>query len=328
MKRNLIKAFEITLALILLLSAFACGAKDNENRTALATPAADPTAAPTPGKTPEKTPEPVPTPNPSREPDPTPGPQSYWVPADEQLAEWAFSLIKTVGAVHNKHYSPERATVQGYMEYNDEGGYRLLLYAGFGSEEIGQGLMLLCRPDNEGNYSFEMKDLTMMGTTIESEQAWIATYPEDVWTAYQQSLNETRFIITAEDIEAMGCTATEGEEYLLAVGRCWQQKYAEYFTSLPENYPGYCYEMLPLDCTVNRYNEEQNTVQFVAGFASRPADLRAISFNYFETDMGVEFADESYPPEIYGWLVTYGGTMLKQQADGSWVGTTSCHTFG
>ena len=159
------------------------------------------------------------------------------------------------------------------------------------------------------------------------EQEWRGSYSEDIGAAYRESLGET-FIITPEDIANAGCTATEGEEYLLAVGRCWQQKYAEFFTSLPENYPGYCYEMLPLGCTVDRYFADQNKVQFVAGFASRPADLRAIACLYFGINEGANFADESYPPEIYGWLVTYGGTMLQKQADGSWVGTTSCHDFG
>lgn len=323
MKKVFLKTISLALACILLLSVCACSGGEQNS----ATPAPDgqqaqASAEPTPGPTSESTPKLTAEPTPTRQP------QSYWVPVDEQLIEWAFPLIETVGAVHNKHYSPEHASVQGYMEYDISYGYRLLLYIGFASEEPAQGLKLLCRPDNEGNYSFNMKDLTMMGTTIESEQAWIATYPEDVWTAYQQSLKETRFIITPEDIAEAGCTATEGEEYLLAVGRCWQQKYAEYFTSLPENYPGYCYEMRPLDCMVDHYNADQNTVQFVAGFASRPADLQAISFNYFEGDWGANFADESYPPEIYGWLVTYGGTMLQKQADGSWVGTTSCHTFG
>ncbi len=332
MKRNLLKTFSLALAFILLLSACACGGNGSENGQQTADNSAAPTEAPTPEPTEAPTPEPtaVPTPEPTAEPTAPTAEQRYsnWSLADDTIIEAAFPFAEAIGAVHNVHYSPELTSVQGILEDEGPSGYRLYISVGFGTDRIGHGLAMHCTPDENGCYIFKMQDITLGGMDPDYEAKWIATYPEDIWADYQKRLQEARFIITPEDIAAVGCTATEGEEYLLAVGRCWQQKYAEFFMNLPENYPGYCYDMQPLDCSLKGYVPEESTVMFYLGFASRPLDLRAISYNYFEGDSGAQFADESYPPEIYGWLVTYGGTMLEQQEDGSWVGTTSCHTFG
>ncbi|GEM_PF-3245788 len=328
MRRISIRASALMLTFILLLSACACvgngsenGQQTADNSAAPATqePSAEPTEAPMPEQTAEPTPEPAEKPTPGPTAMPLDGPSTE---EEKQYAEAAYQFIEQIGRIHNKHFSPENTTVSEFYWQPE------LLSVIFQAEEPGQSIRMLGKPDGNGGYTFSMKDMTMVMINDFREQEWLDSYSEDIWAAYHESLGEARFVITPEDIAATGCTATEGEEYLLAVGRCWQQKYAEFFMNLPENYPGYCYEMLPLDCTVDHYYADQNKVQFVAGFASRPADLRAIAYLYFEIDEGGGFADESYPPEIYGWLVTYGGTILEQQADGSWVGTTSCHNFG
>ena len=331
MKKTSLKIISLALACILLLSAFACSggeqkaetpAPDGQDAQASAEPTAETTAEPTE--------EPTAAPTEELAPDLTSKPQSYYVPSNEDLIEQAFPIAEAIGAVHNKHYSKENAIVQLLMNFAkydpDYEGYRLLVQISFIAEEPFQNIIISGWPDKDGVYRFGMKDAAMGAGA--DEFALKTVYDSEVFDAYQTLLCETEFIITPEDIAAAGCTATEGEEYLLAVGRCWQQKYAEFFTDLPENYPGNCYEMQPLDCELHFYKPEQGTVSFRVGFASLPSDLRAIHMNYFEVDTGSVFADESYPPEIYGWLVTYGYTRLEQQEDGSWVGTTSCHTMG
>ena len=156
-------------------------------------------------------------------------------------------------------------------------------------------------------------------------ESWYASYPDEVWQEYTAYMDEREtVVITPEDIAAAGCTETEGEEYLLAIGRCYQQKLCELFTDMPENYPGHCCEMRPISCETI-LSEDGQQLRLRLGFASLPKDLRLI-FNRFAGDTYTSnFADESYPPEIFGWLITYGNTDLKKQADGSWVGTTRCH---
>ena len=335
MKNFSLKTYAIALAFILLLSAFACSGGEQKAETPAPNeqqaqttdePADEPTAEPATEPSAEPSPEPTvePTADPAAEPPAVPTAVPTAMPLDgpstdeeKQYAEAAYRFVEQIGRIHNKHFSSENTTV-GEFDW---------LSVVFQAEEPGQSIRMLGKPDGNGGYTFSMKDMTMVMLINEfREQEWRDSYSEDVWKAYERSLRGAHFVITPEDIAAAGCTATEGEEYLLAVGRCWQQKYAEFFTSLPENYPGYCYEMQPLDCSIDRYNEEQNRLQLHVG--SRPEDQRAITYLYFELDEGGGFADESYPPEIYGWLVTYGYTRLEQQEDGSWVGTTSCHTMG
>ena len=153
MQKSIIRLTAMLIAALLLLSAFACGAKDNENKDALAAASADAStaAAPTPGKMPEKTPEPVPTPNSSREPDPSPTPESYELVADICYIADAFPLIETIGAIHNTHYSIENAFFNRRAMYYEPGtGYHLYMRIRFVSDEPGQILEIDAVPDNRG----------------------------------------------------------------------------------------------------------------------------------------------------------------------------------
>ncbi len=309
------KSVALILTVMLLLPIIACAVPGETAEQSTGSPTAPVTTEP-------------PAPEPTAEPEATQEPKSFVLAADENYIDEVFPLIEAIGAIHNKHYSRENAFFNyRAMIYDPQTGYHLYMRIRFVSDEPGQILEVSAVPDNQGVISFNIRDIHMCDADNYNNEAWIAAYPEELWQEYSDYMdgNET-IVITPEDISATGCTAAEGEEYLMAIGSCYQRKLCELFTGMPENYPGYCREMQPVECRIISLDSpDEDIARFYLRFASLPNDLRTI-FNWFDTDREEScFADESYPPEIFGWLITHGCIDLYRQKDGSWTGSTSCH---
>ncbi|MBR6007027.1 MAG: hypothetical protein IK064_05305, partial [Clostridia bacterium] len=243
MNTKLMRLAAAIMGLVFLLSAFACTGRNagHEGQDAIVT--AEPTAAPaTNVPTTEAPATDEPTAAPTEAPEPTEEPISYWVPQAEWFIDEAFPVIERIGAVHGLRFSKADSSAQGYMQYSSDGGYRLIMNISFFGDRPCTALAITAYPDNFGEYTFSVGDVFIPGR-FEDEEAWRASYPEEVWRDLNDLSDSARFIITPEEIAGSGCTETEGEEYLLAVGRCYQQKLAEFFRNLPENYPCSCIDM-------------------------------------------------------------------------------------
>lgn len=132
-----------------------------------------------------------------------------------------------------------------------------------------------------------------------------------------QRFADKEYTITAEQIQAAGCTATEGEEYYKAVAECYGAMLAELFASAPEGAPMRLKRIDLRSVEILPENSGPNGFTCRFSFAVCPEDVYAF-WEY--TDLVSEFITDENDP-YFGRMFFGGKLRLSKQSDGSWSGT-------
>ncbi len=309
MKRSLLKTFSITLAFILLLSVCACAGNGQETET----PAPDgqqvqATAEPMPTPEPTEAPTPELTPEPTEAPTPEP-------PEDEWFIQTAWSYGEIFSEIHELHCRTEEAeVVRRPSDPNDPSSRLSGAIVSFPIENSGSSvpvyLTVQLRSNNGQDFGLEKINVRVNDPDY---GVWRTEREIDRW---EGELNALQIVLTPEDIAASGCTATEGDEYLDAVGQCFQQKLTEIYLSFPEDSPIHFIEVRPLGCNRTEYLEGDYEMLF----AVRSADPLAADILFENACSVIGFYGNPYGEEFSGWLLLHGFGRVTRQEDGSWIG--------
>ena len=310
MKKALKLSLTVTATIIVLLLTVivfaACGVNGQEAETPApdkqdANASVEPTLAPTPELTPEPTDA------------PTPEPTSYPEPSDEELIETAWTYAETISSINEFICIKEGAEVERYhVDVNTPGSplnnVRVIFPIGSGESSVPDYLAIMLKIRNRTELSLEyyygfLKD--------PDYRIWSKEVDISSW---ERTVNKMQIVLTPEEIAASGCTATEGDEYLDAVGVCFQKKLVEAYLSFPEDSPIHFIEVRPLSCVRTEYLEGDYHLEY----AVRVNDPFAV---YLVFEGSLRWANSEMISEgLSGWFLLHGYTGIERQEDGSWIG--------
>lgn len=295
MKKPIIKLFAMLLATLLLLSTFACGgdqkieapAPNNQQAQASTEPTTEPAAVPTPGTTLE------PTIAPTLEPSAT-------MPPDEWFIEHALSLLSRVAAVHGMEL--DRATAIVRNPYPDSAPY---IEVECRESAGGAGFLVVLFRDGSGGYSLQPD-----AGTVKIVNADENPYSEEYLRELANDYLGGGLTVTPEEVLASGCTATDGDEFLSAVGMLMQEKLAERFLTAPGDSPIGLYEIRCYGCS------RDNAVdgRYWMGFAVRAKDVSGLANFVTDNYVVIDYEDDV---GCFGWILFQGSVDIAENPDGS-----------
>ncbi len=243
----------------------------------------------------------VPTQNPTAAPTAEPTPEATEVP-DEWFVDKAWSAASRFNELYGYDFTKESGKRNSaHCTFKSESIPELRINIGF---SYGNGEYPLSYSGSSLEYFFEdTEDYTEFMSSLEIER-------------WRSELREGQISITADDIKALGCTATAGSEYIEAVGRCYAGKLIEFYENAPEGSPMRCKELVLLKCERSLTDENG----YLMLFAARPEDPFAM---YWLEDGASGFFDISDAPDYYGWYALGGSVILTPHEDGSRSGRAS-----
>ncbi len=141
-------------------------------------------------------------------------------------------------------------------------------------------------------------------------EAWYMSFDFSRW---HDEFDLAEIVLIADEIKSSGCTATTGNEYFEAVGRCYAEKIAAHYTDAPESCPMKCYEaqVLKVERSLNAENS------YYVELAFRPCSIAPF---YIASDYYAEIITGDDYPDHFGWIKLYGNIQLTPHEDGSWSG--------
>lgn len=306
MKRNFeMKRIIALLLTVALFAGFAACTKDGKK-----TDSALPTDASASAPATETAPTAAATePAQTNEPTQTTAPDPDF-PTDEWFIDEAWKFAQVVAELHDQHYSREDAYFWDKHlspEPSATGNYCWIV---FPSIDGPQDLMVEINRGSDGNFRVDA-DFASLQMSDDTYQQLLREKNIYEWS---RRLQETQIVVTAEDIAAAGCTASEGREYMDTVYNCYCEKLMEFYRGLPADCPAYSYEAKLVSCV---YDESAD--QYYMDFAFKAPDIFGLWMTFEDS---VRFADENCDPEYYGWLILSGSPVsgLTQLVDGSWIG--------
>lgn len=304
-KGKIMKKSKHILALLLaalLLTAAACNSRQGD--TGLVKQTGEPTSAEPATDAPTTMPAltRAPTPEPTQEPTPeTTDELEKGMPSREWLIDDAWEIAKRIGDIHGIELKKELVEVRNtsscsvsfYSERRDDGS--------------GCGIYLSYDRNAEGEFCVSLSQST---NHYPEEPGWYnETHDFKRW---REEFNNREIVVTVDDLVNAGCTETEGEEYMEAVGRCYAKKLALLFSeNAPEGFPARCQDARLVKCSYDAASGEHSVLLAVV-----PDDICV--FNAYYDDF-CRFYDGLDDPELWGWL-DYAGTVKLELVNGSWVG--------